>query len=624
MGMFTILDLLSNLLTMSTRKGLFLNLVFLFLLITNGKAQQPAAVDSMKKALAAASTPDEKAYWYDNLSRTMMNVNPVTADSLGQQLILFAEESRDRKLMFDAYMSNGLRCSYFRGQKAYMERSIGYYEKALALARHNKMEKRTGAALLQLADIHLALPDKDKALKLVAEAFSRISSLKDDSLRVESNNIYGKVYLARNDKILALRHHLAALEISEEIQGNTRESKRLKSELKRNCYLYLATFYSTIDDYDKAIDNYTLAYKMLDDLSDRRVPYQRCIDINAIGNLFSMKKNYEISISYFQRSIRMADSLKFATLKLPGYISLLNQYLRMNQPEKALNYLNSGEGQQLKDYLNTFRMNGVFDQAYAYVYTDLGRFDSARKYFEKALPYFESAMNDNSKVGIYLQMGKLFTKTGETEKAINSYLKAKEIGEKNGFLELTMTAAGYLDTLYETRGDFRTANLYNSMYYRFRDSIEKMNKEKDLEQEEANAENQRQERIRKEQEELKRRKINIQYLAITIGIVVLFLGLVILGMFKVSAGLIKAIGFFVFLMLFEFIFLVFKKNIYAITHGEPWKDLMFMIALAALLVPLHHWLEHRVLHYLTSHNRLTSAGQQLRKKLFSRTKEGGD
>jgi cation transport ATPase len=166
--------------------------------------------------------------------------------------------------------------------------------------------------------------------------------------------------------------------------------------------------------------------------------------------------------------------------------------------------------------------------------------------------------------------------------------------------------------------------LYNGIYYQYKDSIEKEKKVQELSQEEAEAEQLRTERLEKEQEEIKRRNNNIQYVGITLGIVLLFLALVILGMFKVSTGLIKAIGFFVFLMLFEFIFLIFKKKIYSITHGEPWKDLLFMIALAALLVPLHHWLEHRVLHYLTSHNRLTSAGQHIRKKLFRRTKEDFD
>lgn len=595
-----------------------------FLVTLRGSAQEPAAIDSMKRELAKAGTLEQKAYWYDQLSRTMMNVNPRAADSLGERYIFLAEESRDRKLIFDAYVSSGIRCGYFRGQKQFVERALDYFEKALEVARQNKMDKRTGAAQLLLADMYLAVPDKDKALRLAAEANSRIATLKDDSLKVEANNVYGKVYLARNDRILALRHHLIALDIAEEIKAADRETKDMKIGLLRNCYLNLSNFYSVIGDYDKAIDKYTQAYHLLDQINSKKVPYQRCVDINAIGNLFAMKKSYDIAISYFERSIRMADTLKFATLKLPGYISLLNQYLRMDQPGKALNYLNSAEGNDLRVYLEKFRMAGVMDQAYAYVYTEMDRFDSARKYFEKALPFFEANMNEANRVMIYLQMGKLYSKTGESAKAIDMYTRAKEVGERNGILEVVMSAAGHLDTIYRKRKEFLLSSTYNDIYYKFKDSIEKEKKVQELSQEEADAEQLRTERLENEQKELKRRKNNIQYLAITLGIVLLFVALVILGMFKVSSGLIKAIGFFVFLMLFEFIFLVFKKNIYSITNGEPWKDLLFMIALAALLVPLHHWLEHRVLHYLTSHNRLTAAGQHLRKKLFRRTKEDFD
>ena len=109
-------------------------------------------------------------------------------------------------------------------------------------------------------------------------------------------------------------------------------------------------------------------------------------------------------------------------------------------------------------------------------------------------------------------------------------------------------------------------------------------------------------------------------MGITIGIAALFVIIVVLGMFKVSANTIRFIGFFAFLMFFEFIFLIFKKNIHSVTHGEPWKDLAFMIGLAAILVPLHHWLEEKVIHYLTSHNRLTATGGHLRSKLFKAAK----
>jgi tetratricopeptide (TPR) repeat protein len=585
-------------------------------------AQDAAAIDSIKLVLAGAKTPEEKVKGLDNLSRILMNIDLQEAEKYGSQLILVAEESRNRQLMIDAYKSNGLRCSYFGGQKEYTKRAIEYYNKALDIARKEKIEKEVGGIQLNLAIVHLLIPEKDKALNYVNQAFSLISTLSNDSLKAEAHNTYGRVYLSRNDKTLSLRNYLTALRIGEDMKGESKAEKRTKAVLMRNCYLYLSNFYSVIEDYDKAIDYYTLANKKLDDFVEKNTPYQRVIDINSIGNLFAAKKSYDIAIGYFERSIKMADSLHFSTLKIPGYISLLNQYLNINQSQKALEYINSTSGQTLQKYLERFGFSGIVDQVYAVIYTDMNKFDSARIYFNRAIPYFEKSISESNKIGFYRQLATFYKKAREDSKAIEEFLKVKEIGERLGLLENVQDAAEQLDSLYNKNGSYQLASQYNRISYQYKDSIEKLNKEKELTQVEAADELQRLERTRKEQEEMKRRKNNIQYMAIILGIVVLFIALAILGMFKVSAALIKAISFFVFLMLFEFIFLVFKKNIYSITHGEPWKDLAFMIALAALLVPLHHWLEHKVLHYLTSHNRLTSAGHHIKRKLFRRTKEG--
>ena len=62
-------------------------------------------------------------------------------------------------------------------------------------------------------------------------------------------------------------------------------------------------------------------------------------------------------------------------------------------------------------------------------------------------------------------------------------------------------------------------------------------------------------------------------------------------MFKVSAGFIKAVGFFTFLMLFEFVF--FFKRIFILLPWRTVEGSCFYDCLAALLVPLHHWVEQR-------------------------------
>lgn len=596
------------------RRHFSLLLLLLFASVYVQAQAQAAAVDSMKRALAKVTDIAGKVYWLDVLSRTLMNVDMQEAEKYGNQLIEVAEESRDRKLMVTAYISNGNRCSYFAGTKDFINRSIDYYSKALDIAKQSRLDEETGKALLKLSSITLAIPDKDKALSYANQAFSIISTVNNDSLKAESYNVFGDVYLVRNDKILALRNYLIALRLAEEIKN--------PSEL-RTCNVNLSGFYSNIGDYDRAIDYYIRAMKNLDDIKERNVPYMRVIDISSIGNLYAQKKNYDLAISYFKRSIAMADSLKFSNLKIPGYINLLNQYLRSDEPKEALVYFNSSSGKELKEFLNKFGFTGVVDQAYAVIYGGLDKYDSSMFYFQRAYPFFDRSANTASQMSFFAQLADVYRKMGKYDTAIALYTRVKNIADKVGQLEPARSAAKHLDSLYLEKGNFQMASKFNGIYYELKDSVEKLNKEKELAQVEAADEQLRLVRIEKEKEEAKRKRYNLQYLGITIGITAIFVALVMLGMFKVSATTIKMIGFFAFLMFFEFMFLIFKKNIYSITHGEPLKDLLFMIALAALLLPLHHWLEHKVIHYLTSHNRLTEAGSQLRNRLFNRKKAGG-
>lgn len=596
------------------RRKFSLLLLLLFASVYVQAQAQAAAVDSMKRALAKSGDVSGRVYWLDILSRTLMNVDMEEAEKYGNQLIEIAEESRDRKLMVTAYLSNGNRCSYFAGTKDYINRAIDYYTKALDIAKQNRLDEETGKALLYLASINLAIPDKDRALSYANQASSIISTVNNDSLRAESFNIFGDVYLVRNEKILSLRNYLLALRLGEEIRNPT---------VLRNCNVNLSGFYSNIGDFDRAIDYQMRANKNLDDIKERNTPYVRVVDLSAIGNLYAQKKNYDLAISYFERSISMADSLKFSTLKVPGYINLLNQYLRSDKSKEALTYFNSSRGKELKEFLGKFGFSGVIDQAYAVMYGGLDQFDSSMYYFRRAYPFFEKSTNPASTMSFYAQLADVFQKMGRYDSAIALCTRVKEMADRIGQLEPAQRAAKHLDTLYSKSGNFQMASKYNSIYYQYKDSLEKINKEKELAQVEATDEQLRLVRIEKEKEEAKRKRFNIQYLGITIGITALFVALVMLGMFRVSRTTIKMLGFFAFLMFFEFIFLIFKKNIYSITKGEPLLDLLFMIGLAALLLPLHHWLEHKVIHYLTSHNRLTEAGSQLRNRLFNRKKAGG-
>lgn len=566
-------------------------------------------IDTLNKKLAQAKSAAERVEILGNLSKVYINENFMASDSIGKLMIREAELSRDRKLMTEALLVNGERNSFFASRKENFDKAVNFYEKALEMSKENKLDKQIARSYLALSSIYRALPDADKAFGYVNEAFSYVTILNDDSLKALSFIELGNVYGLKREKLLSLRNFLSGLRIAEDLKD---------IYLQRACYLALTSFYSSIDDYDKAIDYAVKAMNALDKLKDKGNMYNKPISLNTIGTLYSQKKNYEMANYYFQQSLHVADSLHYDPLKIPAYMGILNNYLNAGKPAEALQYLNNSE--QIKEFATRFGISYQIDYAYGYIYTDMAKFDSAKKYYAKAAPFFETNTTEANKYAFYYQVGRMNKLSRNNKEAIAYFQKASETASHISDPERIKLAAKELDTLYQNTGDYQSSRQYASMFYQYKDSIDKLGKEKDLLQAEAADEQQREVKKQKEEEDALRRKNNIQYSAITIGIAALLVVMVVLGMFKVSAGFIKAVGFFTFLMLFEFVFLVFKKNIHSVTHGEPWKDLAFMIALAALLVPLHHWVEHKVLHYLTSHNRLTRAGHQIKSRLFRRAK----
>jgi tetratricopeptide (TPR) repeat protein len=572
---------------------------------------QPAIIDSFKRELTKDISNHKKFELLGVLCRTLMTINISESDKYGQQLIEVAEVSRDRKLMTQALLINGERYANLSGRKDNIDKAISYYEQGLELARRNKLDEEMIRAYISLSEVSRFIPDAERSLSYCNQAYSYASVLKKDSLTARVHFEFGSVFLAKSQKLLSLRNYMAGLRIAEELKNNN---------LLRAGYSRLSSFYAGIEDYDKAIDYLTRAYQKLDDIKSGQTPYNRIQDLVKIGELYGQKKNYEMAMHYYERALGVADSIHYEPIKALGYRSIVTNYLAADEPRKALDYFNSHP--QLKYFLETMNFGHFVDQSYGYIYARLGNYDSALYYYNKIAPFFEQGVSTGNQYGYYSQLGMIYRKMGEIDKSIAYYTKAKEIADDMGQLEQLSSVNLQLDSLHQLKGDFKQAFMYASLHHKYKDSLATLGKEKDIMQVEVADEQQRQERIQRESLEKKRKRDNIQYMLITLGIVGLFLVMVMMGMFKVSATTIKMIGFFAFLMFFEFIFLIFKKNIYSFTHGEPWRDLLFMILLAAILLPLHHWLEHRVIHYLTSHNRLTSSGKGLINKVLGRKKAG--
>jgi len=82
----------------------------------------------------------------------------------------------------------------------------------------------------------------------------------------------------------------------------------------------------------------------------------------------------------------------------------------------------------------------------------------------------------------------------------------------------------------------------------------------------------------------------------------------------VPSWLIRVLGFFSFILFFEFIIMIADHKIYHITNNEPWKILLIKIGLIAFLLPFHHWIEKKVTQYLINNKILKMPRFSLKNK----------
>lgn len=588
-------------------KGILLSVTALVICYALKAQPKMAAADSILRLYNSEKDNRKKVNLAGRLSLLYMSMDPAKADSFGRKAIELGELSRDRVSMIRAYLYNADRLGYMVGIKENIPKAIGHYQKAYQLSRESKLEKEMVASLLGLATVHRSIPDADKSMNYTAQAFSIISDRSLDSLEARCYLSFGNDYMLKKEKLLALKNFFNAQRIAELLKDK---------KLQRDAFLELSEFYYAIENFDKAIDYAVKASEMLTDAYGADGRYMRVNDLNYIGAIFIQKKQYDLARKSFDDAIALADTLRYDPLKLTSYLNIFNMYLLSNRPAEALTFFKNTP--ELENYIVRTGFSGVIDHAYAYIYTDMNKLDSAGYYYNKAYPFFAQQSSNVTKINFFTHYAKYHFKAKNYDGAVAVLNEAGTTAKQMNDLEWQQVVYHQLDSAYQLKGDYKSALHFAGLSQHLKDTLQQLGKEEDILQLQIADEDDRRTRLLKEEEENKKRRHQYQYLAITIGIASLFIFLVMLGMFKVSATTIRIVGFFTFLMLFEFIFLVLKKNIYFLTEGEPWKDLAFMIVLAALLLPLHHWVEHKVIHYLTTRRLIRIDHGKYLRRLFKK------
>ena len=574
---------------------LLLFLLFWVLSVQRGMGQSDYWPDSLKRELAKATDLHEKAQVAENLALYYFGQNRSLSDDYGRQAIEAAEMSRDRMLMINAYIWDGHRFKQGVGLSGNLEQALDRYRRAEQIAKEEKLDAGLVYTDVAFAEIYRMQGDNVQALAYSNQAVTAAGDLENDSVQVAAYTSLGLSYEARNEKLSAFRNYLKALDVAEDGKKET---------LIRDASAYMAYFYHNIREEDKAIDYEVNTIIPL----DRKLRQYNALrgDYNTLAGFFAKKGEFDIALECDEHAIRVADTLHFELVKIDSYFSIFDIYFKSGQYQKGMDYLSAHP--IVMDYLDKAGMHFVVDGIYADAYMMRGRYDSAAFYFAKQAPEIETRANAPSRADFYAEMGEFNKRRGKPDEAVVYFQKEEGIGRLMGDLQVMQHAAKNLDSVYRQQNDFQHAYSYQMLYAKYDDSLRNLAKETDLLKLQVDNDNKRRERQAREDEQAREHRHNVQYMGFTIGIVALFIALVMAGWLAVPPSVIRGLGFLSFIFLFEFIILLTDKQIGELTHEEPWKVLLIKIALAAILLPLHHWSEHKVIHFLSSRKRFKMVG----------------
>lgn len=552
--------------------------------------QANPVADSLKLKLEQATTDADRIYFMAQLSLLVMSVDKGKSDEYISKMQSVAELSRDRSLMIDVLITDARRHYNFSGRQDYVNIALEKSRKALELAKASHLEEKEAWSYVYLALGERYNSDFDKALNYNNLALSLSSTIDSDSLKVSVHNSIGATYLRKKDKLLSFRNYLRALEIAEEAD---------RYYLMRSCYINLSNFYLELEEYEKAKD---YSYKILGLTVRFKRKYDRMDAYNHLGTVYAAAKQFDLAKDFYDRAINIADSLKFPLLKLNTYGKLVEMYLNNDMSKQAIEVFRARP--ELTAFMKNAGFSFYLDNAFGVAYLELKQLDSAYYYLKRAEPEYARQAGRNTQYWFYTNFADYYRIRNDYKTSLTYLLKAKATADDLQDLDIQRDIAQNLDSIYQQLGDYKSAYVFNRRYHTFNDSLQKLSTEKDLMLLEVDNENRRKERRELEEEEAKRTRHSIQYMGITAAIAGVFIVLVMFGIFSVSAGTIRILGFFAFIFLFEFIILLADNQIHHWTHGEPWKILAIKIALISILLPLHHYLEEKVIHYLTSRKML--------------------
>jgi len=321
--------------------------------------------------------------------------------------------------------------------------------------------------------------------------------------------------------------------------------------------------------------------------------------LHNIGMVFFSQKDFDKALDYYQRALEVSEKIGDSGFITNSYTAIGRVYAEKKDFSRSLeNHLKALALDKASGNEKAISTDMVDIGA---VYAAMGDRDRAMEMFRSAIDIKRRIGDNNGLAKACFLVGKLYFDRNEFLLA-RSYLdSAEQVSRKFGFLDNLRSAAEYQARTLEALGDHQGALASYKEFASIRDSIYSTSRQKEIFNLEKKAEIAEEKRLQELEAREKQRVKYIQMAGISLFILALVGGVLLLSRKRIRAGWFEILSTLSVIVLFEFIQLLVHGTIERITHHDLLLTYLCLLAVAAVVVPLHHRVEHWMKRRVGSH-----------------------
>lgn len=356
----------------------------------------------------------------------------------------------------------------------------------------------------------------------------------------------------------------------------------------------LANTFMKIGNYPRALE---LNLEKLKLEEKRKVPRNLASVLMNIGIVYALQEEYREALVYYSKadSVIVKDSV--ADLRFNINLNIGDTYNRLNVSDSA--YLFFNKSLQIAREQGNEENSGIALTGLGHSFRKLSSFQLSRQSYKEALEFLSAANNDEIFSEAALGLALLYEGMNRWDSAEYFAKLSLNTARRGKFYSAELHAVDYLSNLYQGLRRYDSAFAFSGYLKKLNDSVNSKSRIRESQIITTNEHFRQAELEETKRKEKKKRLQQLQLLLIGIFIPGIFLLTLILSRAHMHPRFVRLLGIISLLFLFEYLTLLLHPVVAEITHHTPVLEILIFVGVAALVIPLHHKLEHWMIHKLS-------------------------